>query len=324
MDKDYVQNLRYKLQKRVRRLNSGDYQVFHFLLKQFWGFLVEQPIFSALLQELDVRSGKVSDDVERIFSARDQMVFETEEESALACYLVLKRCAESENQSIELQVARTYNNERKHNDALEAFRDIFIEPFYEYIDENLDDTGFVLALLRKYKHRSEWFRKSKLYLAWEAETKHGEKLLALDLYEYLHDQGIDFSIEPSSVSGEVDLVAAQTSDEPLIADAKIFNPAKSKGISYIASGFRQVYTYTLDYNQPVGYLVIFKTCEEDLRLPFANQSQSTPFVQHNNKTIFFLVVDIFPYEKSASKRGKLQFKELKEDELWENLGNEQP
>lgn len=322
MDKDYIQNLRYKLQKRVRRLNSGDFQVFHFMIKQFWGFLCDQPTFASILQELDVRSSKVAGDVERIFSDKDPVVFETEEENALACYLVLKRCAKSDNQNIELQIARTYSNERNSNEVMEAFRDIFVEPLYEYIDENLDDTGFVLALLRKYKHRSEWFRRNSLHSAWEAETKHGEKLLALDLYEYLHDQGIEFSIEPTSVSGEVDLVAAQTSDEPLIADAKIFNPGKSKGVSYIAKGFRQVYSYTTDFNQPVGYLVIFKTCEEDLRLPFANQSQSTPFVQHNNKTIFFLVIDLYPYETSASKRGKLQFKELSEDQLWENLGAE--
>lgn len=322
MDKDYVQNLRYKLQKRVRRLNSSDSQVFHFLVKQFWGFLAGQPVFAALLQELEARSSRVADDVERIFSSRAQLAFETEEENALACYLVLKRCAESDDQRIEIHIARNYSNETKHNEVLEAFRDIFIEPLYEYIDENLDDTGFVLALLRKYKHRSEWFRRSSLFSAWEAETKHGEKLLALDLYEYLHDQGIDFAIEPASVSGEADLVAAQTSEEPLIADAKIFDPAKSKGVNYIASGFRQIYTYTLDYNQPVGYLVIFKTCEEDLRLPFANESQATPFVQHNNKTIFFLVIDIYPYETSASKRGKLQYKELTEDQLWEDLGAE--
>jgi len=70
--------------------------------------------------------------------------------------------------------------------------------------------------------------------------------------------------------------------------------------------------------------VIFKTCEEDLKLPFANQSQMTPFVQHNNKTIFFLVIDIFQYDKSASKRGKLEFIELTEESLWENIIGEQP
>lgn len=320
MDKEYVQNLRYKLQKRVRRVNSSEWQVFHYVLKQFWGFLNDQPLLVGIMQNLEAKTAPIANDVEKIFSSREAIVFETEEENTAASYLVLKKCVESVNAQIEINISHNYSNESKHNDALEAFKDIFVEPFYEYLDENLDDSGLILALLRKYKHKCEWFQRNKLYEAWSENTQKGEKILALHLYEYMHDQGVDFSIEPTSASGEVDLVSAQTSAEPLIADAKIFNPAKSKGKDYIAKGFRQLYNYTLDFNQPSGYLVIFKTCEEDLKLPFANQSQMTPFVQHNNKTIFFLVIDIFAYEKSASKRGKLEFVELPEDGLWENIG----
>lgn len=322
MDGDYIQNLRYKLQKRVRRVNSCDWQVFHFVLKQFWGFLNSQPIFVGMLQELEARTQSIVDEVEKIFSSRNAIVFDSEEENAAASYLVIRRCAESDNQKIEITIAHNYRTERMHSDALEAFRDVFIEPLYEYLDENLDDSGFILALLRKYKHKAEWFQRKTLYDLWADDTQRGEKILALDLYEYLYDRGVEFSIEPTSASGEVDLVAAQASPEPLIADAKIFNPQKGKGLTYIAKGFRQIYTYTLDYNEPVGYLVIFKTCEEDLKLSFANQSQSTNFVQHNNKTIFFLAIDIFPYNTSASKRGKLEYLELTEDDLWANVGDE--
>ena len=35
---------------------------------------------------------------------------------------------------------------------------------------------------------------------------------------------------------------------------KIFDPGKSKGISYLCAGFAQVYQYTKDYNTPFGYL----------------------------------------------------------------------
>ncbi|MBI5594441.1 MAG: hypothetical protein HY881_28680 [Deltaproteobacteria bacterium] len=324
MDKEYVQNLRYKLQKRVRRVNSSEWQVFHYVLKQFWGFLSDQPLLVGIMQEIEAKTAPIVDDVEKIFSSRDPIVFDSEEENVAASYLVVKKCVESENAQIEIDIAHIYSNESNHNDVLEAFKDIFLEPFYEYLDENLDDNGAILALLCKYKHKCEWFQRNKLYETWSDNTQKGEKILALHLYEYLHDQGVDFSIEPASASGEVDLVSAQTSDEPLIADVKIFNPAKSKGKDYIKKGFKQIYTYTLDFNQPTGFLVIFKTCEEDLKLPFANQAQMTPFVQHNNKTIFFLVIDIFPYEKSASKRGKLEFIEFTEEGLWENIGDEQP
>lgn len=316
MDQDYVQNLRYKLQKRVRRLNSSDWQAFHYVLKQFWGFLKDQPIFAAIMQELDSEVNLVSEEVEKIFNDSKDIAFKTEKENTLASYLVLKKCVESDNERIETDVAFTYSYESQTNAALEFFKDLFVEPFYEYLDENLDDSGYMLSLLLKYKHKCEWFGKEELYNLWSENTQKGEKLLALNFYEYLYDNGIEFYIEPSSASGEADLVSAQSTNDRLIADAKIFNPEKSKGKTYIIDGFRQIYDYTLDYNQPSGYLVIFKTSEEELKFTFANYSQQTPLVQHNSKTIFFIVIDLFQHSKPASKRGKLKSVEITEDELW--------
>jgi len=39
--------------------------------------------------------------------------------------------------------------------------------------------------------------------------------------EYLHDQGIDFSIEPKSASGKPDLVTEQVGDNKVVADANV-------------------------------------------------------------------------------------------------------
>jgi len=315
MDQEYIQSLRYKLQKRVRRVNSSEYQVFHYVLKQFWGFLQDQPILVGIMESIEVQTHLVESDVNRIFDSRDAIVFESELENAVACFLVLKRCVESDDGHAEINVAHNYSHESKYNEILESFKDIFVEPFYDFLDEHLDDSSLLLSLLLKYKHKCEWFQRESLLKMWEADTRRGEKKLAMHLYEYLYDQGINFSIEPASASGEADAVSSQQGEEPLIADVKIFNPGKSKGKDYIAKGFRQVYDYTLDYNEPVGYLVIFKTCEEELKFSLPDSVQSTPFVKHNNKTIFFLVVDVHAYEVSASKRGKLKFVEFTEGDL---------
>lgn len=317
MDQEYVQNLRYKLQKRVRRLNSSEWQVFHYVLKQFWGFLLDQPIFSGMLQELESEKALVSENVDKIINDKKALIFETEKENTIASYLIIKHCIESENDQIETDIAFNYRL-GKTQESLNYFYDLFIEPFYEYLDENLDDSGYILYLLLRYKHKSEWFRKEELYNVWSENTQKGEKLLALNFYEYLYDNGIEFHIEPFSASGEADLVSAQSEPDRLIADAKIFNPKKSKGKTYIIKGFRQIYDYTLDHNQPSGYLVIFKTSEEELKFTFANYSQQTPFVQRNSKTIFFIVIDLYQYAKSTSKRGKLKSIEITEDQLWEN------
>jgi hypothetical protein len=141
-------------------------------------------------------------------------------------------------------------------------------------------------------------------------------VLALDLYEYLYEQGIEFYIEPSSVSGEVDLIGAQSGTEPLLADVKIFYPQKSKGEAYLERGFHQLYTYCRDHNQACGYLVIFNLSPDNLRILTKIQSQSDSYVTHNNKTIFFVVIDLFPHTVSASKRGVMECRELREEDLF--------
>ena len=78
-----------------------------------------------------------------------------------------------------------------------------------YVDEHLDDQQAILYFLRRYKHRCEWFHAERLRQAVRHDTHKGEKTLALDLYEYMHDQGIDFHIEPHSTSGIPDFVADQ-------------------------------------------------------------------------------------------------------------------
>jgi len=315
MNAEYIQNLRYKLQKRVRRLNSMEYKVFHFSLKQFWGFLKNYPIFVGILEDLERHYPSVEAEAEKIVKDHQGLVFDNELANAAASYFIVKKCVESNNQMVEANVGGAYGRESKYNDMLEHFKSLFLEPLYEYLDEQLDDQGAILALLRRYKHKCEWFQRKFLFNLWQGNTQRGEKLLALHLYEYLYDQGLDFAIEPSSASGEADIVTAQKSDDPLIADAKIFNPGRSKGIEYIARGFNQIYLYTLDYNEPFGYLIIYKTSGEDLRFALTNQAQSTPFVVHNNKTIFLVTIDIFPHQIPASKRGPLKTVEITEEDL---------
>ena len=198
-------------------------------------------------------------------------------------------------------------------------REVFLEPFYEYIDEHLDDQQAILYFLRRYKHRCEWFHADRLRQAVRDDTQRGEKTLALDLYEYLHDQGIDFHIEPHSTSGIPDFVADQVGKERVIADTKLFWPESSKGKSYIISGFNQAYIYACDYNEPCAYLVIYKMCHEGLNFLVPSTQSSFPSLTVNNKTIFFVVVDIFEYETSASKRGPMKSVDITEKELVQSV-----
>jgi hypothetical protein len=206
---------------------------------------------------------------------------------------------------------------------VEVFYEQIVEPLYDYLDERIDDTGAILALLNRYQRRSEWFRRDLLYQRWSNDTARGEKILALDLYEYLYDNQIEFHLEPSSLSGEVDLIGAQTGTEPLLADAKLFNP-HANGLTYLKSGFHQIYTYCRDHNQPCGYLVIFNLSPDNLRILTKEQSQSVSYVIHNNKTIFFVVINLYPHDLSASKRGVMKCHELNEQDLFEPATQPEP
>lgn len=292
MNRDYIQGLRYKLQKRFRRLNSADSSVFRSTLKQFWRFMHEHPLCAGVLEGITTRLPEADAEAEKICDQNRGLLFGDEFQSVAVSYFVIGRCLNSPNDRAEVMVARNYTDDSNYNDILNTFRAVIVEPLYEYVDEQLDDQGAVLAFLRRYKQKCEWFQREELFTLWSGNTRIGERLLARHLYEYLFDQGLDFYIEPSSASGEVDLIADQKGRDRIIADVKVFHNDTPK--EYIAKGFNQVYRYLLDYNESSGYLIIYKTSNKDLSFAVSNNSQFMPFVTHNHKTIFFMVVDISP------------------------------
>lgn len=311
MDPQLVQNLRYKLQKRVRRLNSASYGVFDSTVRQFWGFFDANLVYVAMADRLKAQFPNVGADVDRIF-AGEGLTGETDDEAAALGYEVMRRIVNADMSRIHM-IARGYGSASTHNEAIEIIRDIFLEPFYEYVDEHLDDQRAMLALLLRYKYRSEWFHRERLWTLTQTEPQRAEKLLALDLYTFLYDQGIDFSIEPSSLTGEVDLIGAQDSKDPLLADTKIFD-GEVRGKNYLRKAFNQIYTYTQHHNEPFGYLVIFKTTDKDLRFSLTTLSD-VPVLIYNHKTIFLLTIDIYAYPKPVSQRPPIRATEITEEEL---------
>ncbi len=321
MDADILQVLRYKLQKRVRRLNSvEDSEIFGWLLRQLWVFLHDHPIYSGIIADLCTRFPQDDNLAQQMLEKHTAQVGETEGEQAAIAYHLLSYCQEDPARSYAGVIGRRCGLSQS-DDPLSGFRELYLEPFYEYLDEQIDDQRVLLATLRRFKHRCEWFRRDELYKLWQDGRRRGERLLNARLYEYLYDQGIEFYIEPVSASGEADLVSAQVGDERLVADGKVFAEA-ARGKQNVCKGFRQVYDYTVDYNEPCGYLVVFKTCPEDLRLALSGSTQDTPYFSHNNKTIYCLTVDIYPHEKSASERGILQAVEITEDDLVKAVAEE--
>lgn len=316
MNSEVLQTHRYNLQKRVRRLASTrDESRYVMTLRQFWNFLAHNPLYQGILDDLRARDVGAAEIVDKIAEGTAGFAPETEERHASLALAMIEKCLAMESKSPVYELSHRLGRADGLEGYVEQFHELLTEPLYEFLDENLDDRRAVLGFLIRYKHRCEWFHRSRLFALWEADTQRGERLLASDMYEYLYEQGLDFVIEPQSASGEADLVSSQLGTDRLVADAKIFDPDKGKSKAYLAAAFNQIYTYTQDYNEAVGYLVVYQTGKQALKLSLPETGSSVPLIMHNNKSIFIVVIDIFPHPRTASGRGRLDVVEVSADDL---------
>src|SRR5450755_3697685 len=230
MDSEYIQFVRYKLQKRLKRLNTASQQSFRGALVQTWTFLQSNEITKGILDDLERRVPSAKADAERVTGEGIGMVGETELENDAICYWVVKLCATVPFTQRDSDEHRNLALHHLDNTSsyLETFQQEYVETLFDYIDEQIDDKRMTLVILKKFKHNCEWFHRAELFAKFREDTGQGEKVLAANLYEYLHDQGMQFQIEPESASGRIDLISAQTGRDRLVADAKLFNPDRGQ------------------------------------------------------------------------------------------------
>ena len=151
MDPQLVQNIRYKLQKRISRLNSVDsISSFGFTLAQFWKYFDQQDILVGIMNFLLPQFPEIEQEINLIFQDKKGLYGETEEEAAAIGYHVLRRLIDPKNFSKIQTIAHQYRRSTDLHEALECIREIFLEPFYEYVDEQLDDQRAMLALVIRY------------------------------------------------------------------------------------------------------------------------------------------------------------------------------
>jgi hypothetical protein len=296
-----LQDLRYKLQKRVQRLQTVGGDGLSLELVRFFDFFDSNPTLRASAAGLSAKYPQINEQLNAAIQQRQTLEGVTEGESAAIGLAVLRKIAVPDNGRMLFMnyVKLTASSDK----MLDRFRERFLDPFYEYIDEHIEDRNVVLAELVRFKHLAEWFRREQLWNRWRSDSRSGERSLAFAVYEFLYEQGIDFHIEPASASGEADMVSAQHSPDPLVADVKIFDPTSSRGSSYIKRGLHQVYRYLHDFNQPIGYLVVFKGTEKQLEVNVSTTlAEEVPYFTLGDKTIFLVQIDIFPHEEPASKR----------------------
>lgn len=304
-------DLRVKLRTRHSRISSCNHEDFLGLSKQFFAFLNSNSVLRAVISELLARNPKSAAEASTA-DPNSQAYAETDEEAATLAYAKWQIFAIQDNPMKFIEYAPTA---RGLPDMLERFRDSYVEPLFDYLDEVLEDGNIVLATLVRYKKKVEWYRRGEVLPLYAGDTSRGEKRLAKHMYEFLFDQGLPFHVEPAAASGRPDVVSLEDSERPFIGDVKIFDPEGGRGASYIRKGFYQVYRYCWDYNQPIGHLVVFNVSSKELRVELPSQPGGVPRFEYNHKTIFLTVIDVHEHQGTASTRGIADTVTISADEL---------
>jgi hypothetical protein len=298
--------LRSDLQTRKNRVLRANDSIFILELKGFFNFINSKPILKRLREELDLgRPVFTKDNV----LGKGPNIPELETVRLKHCLAILDYCVgiEGENEFENFLVQLCYNISEsiEYKESLNLFRDIFFLPFYEYLDEHVEDYGIILYLLYRFKFRTETFDREYLYRLYESDPRRSESLLDIEVRKFLFDQGIDYPLStPLSSSGRTDIIADLHTEDPLVLEIKILDLDRGYDKAYIRKGFRQIYDYTNDYNKSVGYLLIFNASEVDLNFSLKNKSETK--IELDGKTFYIVVVDIYPEMVPSSKKGKLK------------------
>ena len=336
MDPELVQRTRYILRMRFRRAQTCPIAMLGSVCTQLLHWLNTHPVTAAHISGLkQLSSTDIAEDVygiESYFLERKESGYDWDsffsffqtrnlynavniEQHAVICFTILEVVARSFNKLGNLEESRflpalgvylTKNITIEIDDAIREIRDVAFDGLFEYLDERLDSRNVILALLYKYKQRSEWFRRERLRQCAQngLEGRKGEPALAIDLHEYLLDQSVEFFIEATSAKGEPDIVLRESDGKYVVVDAKYLkeNYNSSEIKRKLAEGFHQVFQYCNDFNEPAGYLVVFS--ESPLRLLIDLEEQdSWRLLRLGGRQIYYVEISI-ANSPSASKLGR--------------------
>jgi hypothetical protein len=311
----YERDLQVKLQERYRRIFKADDSSFRHEVTYLRDFVQRSPALKAITDRIAADLPEVEADewITTKFSFHEYSWPDAESGRAKVAWRLINRWVEGEN---PMNQSDAFSYQTNFNAILRDMTEKVIEPFVEYLQEQLGSASEVLYMLERFTRRLEAFDQDELYAKYELDTKRGEALYDRYLRRFLFDQGIDYPFsQPKSASGEADVVSGLESDDPLVCEVKLYDPDKSYGVPYVAKGFQQAVSYAHDYGKNVAYLVIFNLADHGLQLPTDEETKPWPPRLHvEGVTVYMVVVHAKP-RPSASKRGKSSPRVVRRDEL---------
>lgn len=326
MDQEIIQRTRYILRARFRRAQSCPVPLFFATCRQLHGWLSSHPILAGHLHTIRRDAGESTAQATKIaadLAAQPGRLRSYEPgfytattlaDHAGVCLAMLEAVAAHADSNFtdfllcNLGEYLTKNPQMEVEEAITTVRDVALDGLFEYLDEHLDARNVVLALIGKYKQRAEWFRAAALraLAVSDANSRGGERGLALDLYEYLLDQGVEFFVEPVSGSGEPDIVLREPQGRYVVLDAKYLraddSPSDIK--RKLASGFHQVARYCDDFQEPAGHLIVFSDSKRRITVDLA-EADGWRYLLLGGRSVYYTEIRIAE-SPSASKLGKAE------------------
>lgn len=204
---------------------------------------------------------------------------------------------------LKLVTHYTESSSSDKNENLNRFFHHFLAPILEDVKEKLNQKQFIIHSLVKFKKKYEWFNKEILNETYIQDTKKGELNLKKLLYQHLFENNIEFTIEPTSASGEIDFLIEQIGENRIGCEVKIFKEDKNT----IKNGIRnQLISYLIDHNLSTGYLIVFNLSNNVLRFNLQSHLEQC-YIEIENKRIYIITINSMPFTASKIKGNPLIF-----------------
>ena len=340
MDPQLVQRTRYVLRSRTRRAQTCPNVLLGSACTQLVAWLKNHPFFgpytSRLVAAYPDLYGRIAELQTQVLEGANSLepgrqVSKSVEEHGALCWFSVQAVAatvelEHQRQQFMANVMGGFATGEEHykvDEIYETFRDVLVDGLYEFLDEQIDSRNVTFGLLLKFKQQVEWFKRTEAQsVASRSGHDGGERGLAKFLQEYVFENGFDFVVEPTSASGEVDLVLKDPDGHRLVLDAKLIrhDAGPSDVKRQISTGFHQVARYCDDYNEPYGFLTVFLSTDKRISLEL-EESDGLRFLRLDGKTIYYLPISIADLP-SASKAGQANEISISRDELVKEIASE--
>jgi hypothetical protein len=234
----YRQSLQVRLQERYRRLYKARWQAYHNEAGYLVEFIRSTPALEFILGNVE----RCLPDLDPQKWTAEHFGWEkfelppTEEGRAKVAWHLLRQWSATPQAALDF--GKDIDHSADYHQSVRVATEQIVEPLIEYLQEHLGEATDVIYLLERYVRRLEWFEKQPLWVAYESDRSHGEVVYDTDLRRFLFEQGIDFPFsQPRSASGEADVVAELSSDDPLVCEVKLFD-GDSCGKAYVGKGYR--------------------------------------------------------------------------------------